>query len=440
MRWKETEYSGWGRVLKASGRLARPERRAALKAVLKEGAVPAIGRLRSYGDAALNDGGGALDMGRLDRLISFDETTGDLEAEAGVTIGEIARIFAPRGWLPAVMPGTGFATLGGCIANDVHGKNHRAGSFGQHVREIALIGASGRLRRITPDSAPDLFRATIGGLGQTGVIQSAVIRMVPVTSTVMEVRESRIDSLGEFLALLEGSNAEYCVGWIDATARGAALGRGILEEAAVSDHASPLPARRARAIPFDAPSFLLSSPVVRLFNRLYLRRVPPEGRQVERVMQDFFFPLDRIHDWNRLYGKAGFHQFQCVLPEGAAEPALRQMLERVSESGLASPLAVLKRMGPGRGGMMSFPMEGFTLALDFPNRARASALIRDLEVLALEAGGRIYLAKDSLAEPETIAAMYDEREAWAKIVNAADPEARFQTDLVRRLRLREGGQ
>ena len=439
MRWKEAEYSGWGRVLKAEGMLARPERQRTLKAVLKETPCPASGRRRSYGDAALNDGGRAIDMGRLDRLIGFDPETGILEAEAGVRIGEILRLFAPRGWLPAVLPGTGFATLGGCIANDVHGKNHSAGSFGQHVAEIALIGANGRLRRIGPETAPEAFRATVGGLGQTGVMLSARIRMRPVTAATMSVRESRIGNLEEFLALLTASEAEYCVGWIDATARGAALGRGILEEASVADHAEALPARRPRPVPFDAPGFLLSAPVVGLFNRLYLRRVPPDGRQLHRPMADFFFPLDRIHDWNRLYGRNGFHQFQCVLPEGSAAEALGRMLERVSGSALASPLAVLKRMGPGRAGMMSFPMAGFTLALDFPNRGRVKALVADLEDMALQAGGRIYLAKDSLASPAAIDRMYEARADWARIVNAADPERRLETDLVRRLKLREGG-
>jgi len=437
MLWKTTKYAGWGRVLKAKGDLARPERVSALRAILKESAAPAIGNRRSYGDAPLNDRGRAIDMTRLDRLISFDADAGILTAEAGIEIGEIARIFAPKGWAPAVMPGTGFATLGGCIGNDVHGKNHHgAGSFGQHVTSIDLLGVKGRVRRITPEDTPDLFRATVGGLGQTGLIVSASIRLIPCASNMMDVHETRAENLAEFMALLEHSSATYCVGWIDALARGAAMGRGILEEAEVSQTRVPTKEGRAKSVPFDAPAFFLSPPVVRAFNYFYLRRVPARGRHLSRTMSDFFFPLDRIHNWNRLYGKPGFHQFQCVLPQTNAPETLGRMMSLISSARLASPLAVLKRLGDGRGGMMSFPMEGFTLAVDFPNRAKAAPLIGELETLTKGAGGRVYLAKDSLATAEMIAEMYDERAAFAAIAHAADPEHLLETDMVRRLDLR----
>ncbi|MCB1366549.1 MAG: FAD-binding oxidoreductase [Rhodobacteraceae bacterium] len=438
MRWKTGEYSGWGRVLKADGDRARPEKLSDLKAILREGGLPAIGNLRSYGDAALNSGGRAVDMTRLDRLRAFDPETGILEAEAGVTIGEILRLFLPKGWIPAVMPGTGFATLGGCIGHDVHGKNHHvAGSFGQHVTRIDLLGANGRVRRITPEGNPDLFRATIGGMGQTGIILSAAIRMIPATSPLMDLRESRIDTLAEFMTMLDASTATYCVGWIDATAKGATLGRGILEEAEIGSHGQMPKAPRHKSVPFNAPGFLLSSPVVRAFNHLYFRRVPVGGRRLDRAMADFFFPLDKVHNWNRLYGKSGFHQFQCVLPEAPAREALAKMLEQIARSRLASPLAVLKKLGPGRAGMMSFPMEGFTLAVDFPNRPASAGLIRELGDIAADAGGRIYLAKDALASPATIAGMYDEREAFAAAANAVDPAHALETDLTRRLKLRD---
>jgi decaprenylphospho-beta-D-ribofuranose 2-oxidase len=188
-------------------------------------------------------------------------------------------------------------------------------------------------------------------------------------------------------------------------------------------------------VPFDAPNFALSAPVVRAFNTLYFRRVPASGRTVVKPIADFFFPLDRIHDWNRLYGRRGFHQFQCVVPLTAA-PALRQMLESVASSGLASPLAVLKRMGPGRAGFLSFPMEGYTLAVDFPNRAEARALIARLEDMTVAARGRIYFAKDALARNTSVAAMYPELDLWRKQAAKADPEGRLITDLVRRLTLR----
>jgi decaprenylphospho-beta-D-ribofuranose 2-oxidase len=437
MRWNEADYAGWGRVLVAKGARARPEKTGEARTLLKDGPAPAIGSRRSYGDACLNSGGRAVEMTRLDRLIAFDAATGVLTAEAGVRIGEVARLFAPRGWCPAVLPGTGFATIGGCIANDVHGKNHHgAGTFGAHVTEIELLGANGRVRRITAEGAPDLFRATVGGLGQTGVILSASIRLMPVASSVMEVQERRMEGLDAFLAALDTSTATFTVGWIDATAKGAALGRGILEEAEIASHVPEIRLAPARSVPLDAPGFALSAPVVRAFNAAYFRRVPEAGRRIDRAMQDFFFPLDRIHDWNRLYGKKGFHQFQCVLPEADAGDILHGMLVKIAASGLASPLAVLKKMGAGRAGMLSFPMEGYTLAVDFRNRPATAPLLRELEKMTLAAGGRIYFAKDALARADSMAAMYDELDAWRGLVNAADPDRAFETDLVRRLGLR----
>ncbi|MCX8509990.1 MAG: FAD-binding oxidoreductase, partial [Rhodobacteraceae bacterium] len=387
-----------------------------------------------YGDAALNDKGRAIDMTRLDRMLDFDPLTGVLEVEAGARIGDIAAAFAPQGWLPAVMPGTGFATVGGCIAQDVHGKNHHhMGSFCQHVLSLKLRDQKG-ISDVTADKTPDLFRATAGGLGQTGVILSARLQLIPCKGDVMVVTERRISDWDDFLHYLDRSTATYTVGWIDATATGTALGRGILEEGETG--AGLMPRRvKFRKVPFDAPAFALAAPVVRAFNALYYRRVPEAGRTTVKPISDFFFPLDKIHDWNRLYGKRGFHQFQCVVPLAAA-PALRGILESITASGLASPLAVLKRMGPGRAGHLSFPMEGYTLAVDFPNRDEARRLIRRLEGLVLAAGGRLYFAKDSLSEGRDMDSMYPELPAWRAIAAKADPEQHLLTDLVRRLKLR----
>lgn len=434
MIWKSATYSGWGRALKANGELARPERHGALDALLADGLLPAIGMRRSYGDAALNGAGRAVEMTRLDRMIDFDPDTGVLEIEAGARIGDIAAAFAPKGWLPAVMPGTGFATVGGCIAQDVHGKNHHhIGSFCQHVLSLKLRGKKGTTD-VTPDKTPDLFRATAGGLGQTGIILSARLQLIPCKGDVMVVTERRITGWDDFLHHLDQSAATYTVGWIDATATGTALGRGILEEGETG--AGLVPKRvKYRKVPFDAPNFALSAPIVRAFNALYYRRVPENGRTLVKPISDFFFPLDKIHDWNRLYGKRGFHQFQCVVPLASA-PALRSMLEAIAAAGLASPLAVLKRMGPGRAGYLSFPMEGYTLAVDFPNRDAACDLIRRLETMTVAAGGRIYFAKDGLSLGANIAAMYPDLPAWQKAAAKADPDRALSTDLVRRLKLR----
>ncbi|MEM1236084.1 MAG: FAD-binding oxidoreductase [Pseudomonadota bacterium] len=430
MAWKTDNYHGWGRALKATGEIARPERRSALVALPD---VPAMGQRRSYGDACLNDGGQIADMSRLDRVLEFDPKTGLLHAEAGVTLGDLVRLFGPRGWLPPVVPGTGFATVGGAIAMDIHGKNHHeAGSFGQHVTEIEVMHG-GKTKKLKPSH--NAFKATVGGLGQTGTIVTAKLQMVPIHGEAMVVNERRMEGWDEFIAEFSNSEAPYSVGWIDATAKGTNLGRGIFEEAEIGTGATKS-AKKSKSVPLDAPGFALAPPVVRAFNAAYFRRVPATGRRVVRTFEDFFFPLDRIHDWNKLYGKRGFHQFQCVVPLDQA-PALRDMLVAIAESGLASPLAVLKRMGPGSAGMMSFPMEGWTLAVDFPARAKAEQLIKTLEDRTVEAGGRIYLAKDALSRPENVHAMYSNRAKWATEAAKADPEGAHITDLVRRLKLRD---
>lgn len=434
MRWKTDTLMGWGRVLSATSEIARPERVQALEATVIKEPAPAVGNCRSYGDAALNNNGRSIDMTRLDRILDFDPETGVLEVEAGIKLGELTRLFAPKGWLPAVLPGTGFATVGGAIAMDVHGKNHHgAGSFGQHVASITLLVNSEK-KVVSPKRNVALFKATIGGLGQTGIILSAKLNLLLCKGDVIMVTERRVDGFDEFLSLLDSSEATYTVGWIDATAKGKALGRGILEEGETGS--GLISARqKSKSIPFNAPGFALSPTTVRLFNNAYYRRVPDKGRTSVKPITDFFFPLDRIHDWNKLYGKNGFHQFQCVVPIEQA-PVLREMLTQIAHSGLASPLAVLKRMGAGSAGFMSFPMEGYTLAVDFRNNEAARVLIPRLEKLAAEAGGRIYLAKDSLSNGDRIKPMYPDYDKWHAEVEKADPNGALKTDLVRRLDLR----
>ena len=428
MIWaKDQSYSGWGRALSAKGDIASPDTVEALRAI-----GPAIGNRRSYGDAPLNSGGKAIDMTKLDRIISFDRETGLLTVQSGITLGELTRVFAPQGWMPAVVPGTGFATVGGAIAMDVHGKNHHhAGSFCQHVTAITLI--QDEPRKITPKTGA-LWLATCGGLGQTGLIAQATLQLVRTRGDMMLVTEQRASDWDEHLHLLDNSQAPYTVGWIDATATGEDLGRGVVEEGETCKGLRPT-TRGTKKVPFNAPHWALSSPIVKMFNAAYYRRVPKTGRTVVRTVQDFFFPLDKIHDWNKLYGKRGFHQFQCVVPLDQSE-ALRTIMQTIATSGLASPLAVLKRMGEGREGYLSFPMEGYTLAVDFPNRPAARALIKRLEAATLNAGGRLYLAKDALSTGPAIKSMYPEHSNWARAVAKADPDGQLQTDMTRRLDLR----
>ncbi len=422
-----TRYAGWGRALWAEGPVHRPHRADAI-----DPAAPAIGNRRSYGDAPLNGAGPVTDMTALDRIRGFDPDTGVLRVEAGATLGSLLSVYAPRGWKPAVLPGTGFATVGGAIAMDVHGKNHHhAGSFGDHVTAITLLTAAGR-RRITPGSGA-LWKATVGGLGQTGIIVEAEIRLAPCPGTAMLVTERRATDWDNHLALLS-AEADHVVGWIDATATGRALGRGIVEEGEIVRGLTP-PTPAPRRVPLDAPHAALNPMVVKAFNAAYYARVPARGRTVVRSLDQFHFPLDKIRDWNRLYGRRGFHQFQCVVPLDAAD-TLRAMLDRIARTGQASPLAVLKRMGRGNGNYLSFPMEGWTLAVDFANRPQAAPLIAGLERMAREAGGRIYLAKDALASGDSIRAMYPRHAAWAEQAGKADPDGRYVTDMVRRLELR----
>jgi decaprenylphospho-beta-D-ribofuranose 2-oxidase len=249
------------------------------------------------------------------------------------------------------------------------------------------------------------------------------------------LRERRIGSLAEFMDAFEESDATYSVGWIDALARGAEMGRGVLEEAEIAAEYRPRRDKGRRAVPFEAPRFALSGPVVRAFNAMYWRRIPESGRSRKTGLTRFLFPLDAISDWNRLYGARGFHQFQCVVPM-AARDAVRDLLEMVTDSGRASPLAVLKKLGPGRAGMLSFPMAGWTLAVDMAARKGVEDLFAQLEDVTLTAGGRIYLAKDALARPASLAAMYPELPDFRKVAAEMDPGGRFGSDLGRRLGVR----
>ncbi len=437
MTWSDQTYSGWGRALSAEGALARPERMASLDRLCADGAAPAIGARRSYGDACLNSGGRAIDMTRLDRFLGFDANTGALRVEAGASLASICETFLPKGWMPTVLPGSGFVTVGGAIANDVHGKNHHEkGSFGQHVTSLRLRTPDGKRHDLKPKDKR--FIATCGGLGQTGVIEDATISLMQAPSQWLDVSERRMPGLDAFLDAFDESDSSFSVGWINALAYGTARGRGIFEEAEFSASNDPAPDAKTRGVPFEAPGFLLSPTPVKLFNAAYFNRVPAGGRTRLRDWRSFFCPLDGLLAWNRLYGKSGFHQFQAVLPFDAARETLNEMLELVADTECASPLAVLKKMGAGRAGLMSFPMEGYTLALDLPNRDDVLITLRRLTDMTLDAGGRVYLAKDSSAAPSDMRPMYPELSKFRKIADSCDPHCHLETDLTRRLALRRG--
>ncbi len=397
---------------------------------------------RSYGDAALNADSGVIDLTRLDRLLSLDEETGILECEAGVGLGDILDAVLPLGLCLPVLPGTRFVTVGGAIASDIHGKNHhRDGTFSQFVEDLTLLTASGETVRCSPTQYRDLFWATVGGMGLTGVIVTARLRLRPVSTRYMAVDYRRLPDLDATLAAFETADAtrQYSVAWIDCLARGASLGRSVLMAA---DHARPdqvkdegLDIRRGRArlsVPAATPAWVLNGLSVRAFNQLYYRVHRTRSDAVVRFDR-FFFPLDGVAHWNRLYGGKGFVQYQAVVPMNGGVAAVQALLERLSASGRPSFLAVLKRMGPEGEGLLSFPMEGYTLSLDIPRRRGLGRLLAALDRIVLEAGGRLYLAKDASLAMGAFKTMYPGLERFRSVKVALDPGGLFSSSQARRL-------
>lgn len=395
----------WGRVVRATHHVATPRFIDELPALVTAGAhhahgVLASGLRRSYGDSALNADGALIETRALDRLVSFDATTGLLAAEGGISIRDVLAFAIPRGFFLPVTPGTKFVTLGGAVANDVHGKNHhRAGTFGRWVRQLSLLRSDGSQHVLTPEDTTGLFAATIGGLGLTGMITHVVLQLKPIASSDMIVETIPFDDLAGFFALSRQSAAshEYSVAWIDCLAGGQRLGRGLMTRA---DHA-PIGERAASSkpgptVPLDMPEFMLSRLSVAAFNSLYNWR-GSRGAGTRTVPYDpYFYPLDSLQHWNRLYGRRGMYQYQSVVPAAVAPEATAEMLKTISAAGAGSFLAVLKEFGEiPSPGLLSFPYPGTTLALDFPNRgAETLHLLARLDSIVREAGGRLYPAKD----------------------------------------------
>ena len=361
----------------------------------------AFGNGRAYGDSCLAASGEVIFMRGADRVIHIDWTNGTLHAEAGMTLGEILELTVPHGWFLPVVPGTSAVTLGGAIANDVHGKNHhRRGTFGCHVRALQLIRSDSPPQLCSRDENTSLFNATIGGLGLTGIIAAAEVQLVPVSSPAVNTLTRRFDRLEDFFSLSErfDSAHEYGVAWIDCMATGRQRGRGIYIAA---DHApAGTTARAGRPglkVPFTPPLPVINSLTTRAFNPVYWRMSPPRETAATMHYKPYFQPLDGIGDWNRLYGPRGFQQFQCVLPDATAEQGVADILDAVTRSRAASFLTVLKRCGDiPSPGLLSFPMKGTTLAIDFPNTPRLEQdLLHRLDAITHRAGGRLYPAKDA---------------------------------------------
>lgn len=383
----------------------------------------AHGMGRSYGDSCLAASDQLLDMRQLDRLIAVDWNTGRLVAEAGVTLEDILLLSIPRGWFLAVTPGTAQVTLGGAVANDVHGKNHHVrGTFGHHIRGFGLVRSDSGAHWCSAQSNPELFTASIGGLGLTGIISHIELQLMPIRSSAMTVHQQRFDNLAEFFQLSTelDPHHEYSVAWVDCLASGQHAGRGVFMAA---DHARygelQLSDAWSPAMSFTPPVSLINSLSLRAFNALYWRKAPALRQRVRKDYRSFFYPLDSISGWNRMYGPKGFQQYQCVIPHDHAQDAIDLMLQAIARANTGSFLAVLKRCGDmPAAGLLSFPMPGVSLALDFPKPSRLAPLFESLDAIVREANGRLYPAKDAHMSGDDFRRGYLE---WETVEGLRDP-------------------
>lgn len=405
--------SGWGRFPVIHAPVTAPRSEAELTATVAQGRVIARGNGRAYGDSAISRQC-TIDMRCFNRMISFDDKTGVLVAEAGVLLADVISAFLQRGWFPLVTPGTKFVTLGGMIAADVHGKNHhRDGSMIQSVEWIDIMGPDGQVQRASRSENAEVFEWSFGTMGLTGIIVRAAIRLHPVETGWIRQTLIPASNLGKAMEVFETHDAvTYSVAWIDCLSTGAAMGRSLVM---LGEHARPdelgfrersdrhaqRPKRKFR-FPIDAPNFAMSKPIIKAMNGVYYRNGLRQAGEKLVDWDSYFYPLDAVLDWNRAYGRSGFLQYQCVLPLEASERGLGTLLKVISDAGAGSFLAVLKRFGT-QSTRFSFPMEGYTLALDFPATDKNLELLETLDAITLDHGGRIYLAKDARMRAQTFA-------------------------------------
>jgi decaprenylphospho-beta-D-ribofuranose 2-oxidase len=436
------EIAGWGGGPKAAVIHVRPDDREALRDALAtaRSGVIARGMGRSYGDAAQLRDGKVIETTAL-KGISLDPAEGVVTAEAGVTIGELLARLVPVGWMVPVVPGTQHVSVGGAIASDIHGKNHgSAGTFGTHVERIELLTSDGELREIAPGDL--LFAATLGGMGLTGIICSARIRLRAISGPMLAVDTDRVESLDDALAALTASGGPYRVAWLDLL--GSRPGRGIVTRAEHVGSAEQIDGAgrngaanvRARVtVPQRWPSGVLRPSTVRAFNALHYARAPRSERGRQEGIAHHMFPLDALGRWPRLYGPSGFLQYQLAVPPGA-EPVLQTVIERMRSRGVPCYLAVLKDFGPANYAPLSFPIEGWTLTLDVPRNAPGlEPLLDEFDELVAGAGGRVYLSKDARMKPDVLGAMYPRLAEWRSARGEADPRGLWRSDLALRVGL-----
>ena len=444
-----TVLTGWGRIAPSAAALGSPSDAAAVASLLRAPGVKiARGLGRSYNNAAQCDGGLVLSTTRLNQIIELDATTGLVTCEAGVSLEQLMVAGLPSGWFVPVSPGTRQVSVGGAIAADVHGKNHHvAGSFARHVRSVDMLLPDGTPRTVTPESDPELFWATAGGMGLTGFIVRATVQLKRVATSRVRVDTVRTADIDETMAVLTDHDHRYgyTVAWSDCLARGGSLGRSVITSgdfAELDDLPQPQradphlfrPGARLAAPPGFPPG-LINRYTVALANEAWYRKAPASRTGELQTIGKFFHPLDGIRNWNRVYGPGGFRQYQYVLPFGAEE-SVRRSFELVSAARAPSFVTVLKRFGEGDPGLLSFPIPGWTLALDFPARTPGLAeLLDQLDRLVVAAGGRVYLAKDSRVPADVLAEMYPRLEEFRKLRAELDPRGMLASDLSRRLEL-----
>jgi len=429
-----TTISGWGNYPQQESQLLTPSSRASLNAAVKlEGSLIARGMGRSYGDSA--NAHKVLITTYCNHFIEFDKHTGKFTAEAGITLRDILTVIVPKGWFLPVTPGTSYVTLGGAIASDVHGKNHHiAGTFGQHVTSLSIMLATGEVITSSKQQNADLFHATCGGMGLTGVIISATIQLLPIRSSFINKQTIKADCIEAACEAFEdNSNATYSVAWIDCLAKGRNLGRSVLM---LGEHAEEgkleIDLKEPVSIPFYAPSALLNSVTMKTFNGAYWHKAKHKQSQIVPLMP-YFYPLDVIGNWNKLYGKAGFLQFQCVIPKNDGIANMRKLLTEIAESGEGSFLAVLKQFGKANDNLLSFPTEGYTLALDFKLTASAITTLDRLEEIVVGMGGRVYLTKDAVMQESTFKATYPKCEAFELVREKYGAIGKFSSAQSKRL-------
>ena len=447
-----TSLSSWGNYPREECELYRPATQSEFEQIVLHSPHTNIitrGRGRSYGDAALNRDRGVVLSDPMNQILSFDTESGILNCECGVSFAEILNFILPKGFVLPITPGTKHISVGGAIAADVHGKNHhRDGTISSQLLDFRLLAANGSILLCSREENPDLFWATLGGMGLTGAILDARLQLRPADSAYVDTSTQPCANLDQAFELMETGDRdyEYAVAWIDCLAQGRSLGRSVLMRANPAElqnlppkvRASPfaIPKRLGLGVPFQMPSMLLNPLSMRLFNSAFYFAHRTRRNIVD--WQRYFYPLDSIAHWNRIYGRRGVLQYQLVLPSSTARQGLIEILEHTSASGRASFLAVLKTTGPANASPLSFPIEGMSLALDFPNTGPdLLEMLRELDQMVLRHSGRVYLAKDSCLDAADFMAMYPRLEEFRTIKTRHDPENRFSSSLSRRLRIVE---